>query len=114
MELSQDAAIAPTRYLLTEKLRELRGKYKSDKPWISIIPCRKCGGKIYGGDGYLCRCCDPVERINALAEKHRINSAYFALMAKNKPTAIHDAVMEHWIQARCYIHAADIILESEE
>lgn len=84
---------------LAEKLSELRGKYKSCIPWISPFPCRKCGGKIYGGDGDICRCCDPVERINALAEK---------LHSK-----VEDSIAMWW-RMRAYIHAADIILESEK
>lgn len=81
---SQDSATAPTRYLLAEKLRELRGKYKSDKPWVSPVPCERCG------------------RINQLAEACMISF-----------DTLGDYYMRVG-EYLAYIHAADIILESLE
>lgn len=66
--------------------------------------CVKCDREVFSRDDWRCRCCDPVERINALAESRMISFPF-------------DTLSDYFMrigEVFAYIHAADIILESLE
>lgn len=70
--------------------------------WILPLKCTKCIRETYLHDHWRCRCFDPVERINALAEKHA---------TVNKDNMPLWMTFMHYGKKFSYIHAADIVME---